>query len=300
VSSDAQDPLGYLPTPVALRSWGWSVEPARTMRSRGFDWDHEIRVALPRSYASGDRSYPVLWLMDNQLEEALAILGERDLILVSVGAGDVALRENGIRRTYDFTPGPDLFFPGPGSDRMRRTTEARFPELTRPGATGGAAGYLDFLVDDVRSALAADYRIDPDDHAIIGFSQGGTFVAYSLFARPGAFAKYILGSGALWQANGAIFDLEERYAAEHDDLPAQVFIATGEAEVTEPFIDASGLASSTIRLAETLGFRRYPSLRLTVKVFPGESHGTMFPHLLGWGVRTVWGDLVAGYAQDTE
>ena len=37
---------------------------------------------------------------------------------------------------------------------------------------------------------SADYRMN-DDHGLLGFSSGGLFVAFSLFARPGAFSRYI-------------------------------------------------------------------------------------------------------------
>jgi predicted alpha/beta superfamily hydrolase len=283
------DLKALVPREAPLRSGLFSVEPPRTMRARGFEWDHEIRVALPSSYTSGGQEYPVLWIMDNQLEEALAILQGRELILVSVGAPRVTTQDNAVRRTYDFTPGPDQFFDGPLGESLRRHLDALWPETATPEATGGAQGFLDFLVDDVRPALAADYRM-ADDHGLVGFSQGGTFVGFSLFARPGAFARYILGSGALYTGNGAIFDLEAAYAAEHDDLPAHVFLAAGDGEITEPVLSSFGLVSATVRLAETLTSREYPSLRLTMKVFPGETHQTMFPLLLGWGVRTVWGD----------
>jgi predicted alpha/beta superfamily hydrolase len=284
---------------MSLRSTFFTLEEPRTMQAPGWDWAHEIRVALPLSYAQGDRAYPTLWVMDNQLEEALAILGMRDLILVTIGSG-ANLQEFSDRRTHDYTPGPSMAFDGPGSDRMIDILRGFAPHLALPEATGGARGHIDFLVDVVRPALAAEYRMDHDDHGLVGFSQGGTFVGHALFARPGAFAKYILGSGALWQAHGAIFKLEEEYAASHDDLPAQIFIGSGDAEITEPFIQEMGLVSSTVRLAETLSFRRYPSLQLTVKIFPGESHMTVFPHILSWGVRSLWGETVAPYAQGQE
>jgi predicted alpha/beta superfamily hydrolase len=56
--------------------------------------------------------------------------------------------------------------------------------------------------------------MDPDDHGLLGYSAGGAFVTYALFARPGAFAKYICGSAGLYAGDNAIFDLEEKYAAD--------------------------------------------------------------------------------------
>jgi predicted alpha/beta superfamily hydrolase len=126
------------------------------------------------------------------------------------------------------------------------------------------------------------------DHGIVGVSGGGLFVGYALLTRPSAFRRYICGSPGFYAGNGAIFDLEEQYAAEHDDLAADVFMAAGEAELVEPWISAVGCASSMARMAERLAMRAYPSLRLTARIFSGESHGTMWAPTLSHGIRAVW------------
>jgi predicted alpha/beta superfamily hydrolase len=109
-------------------------------------------------------------------------------------------------------------------------------------------------------------------------------VAYSLFARPGGFTRYICGSGSL----DCVWPYEERYADEHDDLPAHVFLAAGEGEPADHL--GWNNVSSIAKLAELLSIRKYPSLSLTLKIRPGETHKTMLGPLLSWGVRSVWGD----------
>jgi predicted alpha/beta superfamily hydrolase len=262
----------------------FTVEPARMLRAPGYEWEHEIRVALPASYAHTDKTYPTLWLTDNRLEAALPLLEGFDVILVSVGAEPVSPVEFQRRRSFDFSPHEDISFDGPGAVWLEANSP---PGFVFPG--GGAGRFLDFLVDDVRPALAAEYRMDPDDHGIVGESGGGTFVAFALFARPGAFLRFICGSPALYNSHSAIFDLEERYAAEHDDLPAHVFFAAGEAEITQPLINAVGCVSSMVKMAETLSFRGYPSLDLRVRILRDETHGLLQP-LLRWGIPAVWAD----------
>jgi predicted alpha/beta superfamily hydrolase len=283
---------GLVPSEPTLRSRFFTVESPRTMRATGFEWDHELRVALPSTYADTDRSYPVLWITDNELEPALSVLGDAQLILVGVGSDRVPLKEHSRRRTFDFYPAADhLVYDTPGSDYLRRELGKFLPGADKT-VGGGARRFLDFLVDEARPALAADYRMDPDDHALHGFSAGGTFVAHTLFTRPDAFARYICGSGALYNCGGFVFELEKQYAAEHDDLPATIFFACGEAEVTDPLINAFHCASSTMLLAEILSVRGYPSLNMSVKMFPGESHQSLLPQLLRWGVRSIWGDTI--------
>jgi predicted alpha/beta superfamily hydrolase len=272
-----------------------SVADRRTMRADGLEWEHEIRVALPSSYEESERSYPVLWLTDNDLEGALAVLGDAQLILVAVGAaGSVSEPELNVRRAYDFYPTDDFVaFDGPGSELLREELERRYPSGMRPRG-GGAGRFLDFLVDDVRPALAADYRLDAEEHGLVGGSAGGAFVAYALFARPGAFSTYICGSPTLNACDFAVFELERRYAESHDDLPARVFFGAGEAELTEPIISEFGCVSSMARMVETLALRHYPSLQLSAKFFAGETHETAHSHVLRWGVQSTWGDRVFG------
>jgi predicted alpha/beta superfamily hydrolase len=294
-SLDTRSPLErYLsmtPTESLQRSTLFTVEPPRRMRADGYEWGHEVRVALPCAYPETLRTYPVLWVTDALLEMALSVLGVVpggvDPIIVSVGPDAVPVREFARRRIYDFTPGADFYPAGAGGDHIRKHMQ---DVLAENSVGGGAGRFLDFLVDDVRPALAADYRMDPEDQALFGFSLGGSFVGYSLFARPGAFAKYICGSPALGVSGGAIFAAEEEYAATHDDLPAAVFFGAGDAEMTEPLIPGYGIVSSMGKLVETLSIRGYPSLRLTAKIFPGERHATAMHSVLSWGVRSLWSD----------
>jgi len=283
--------MSLVPSEAPLRTVFFTVEPARTMRTDGFDWEYEIRVALPVSYATTERTYPVLWITDNDLEAALVAVGYVDLIIVAVGAPRVPVRESAERRAYDLKPGENYLFDGPGGDWLRREYETNMPELLQFKG-GGAGPFLDFLVDEVRPVLASEYRMDPEGHSLAGYSAGGTFVCNALLSRPEAFARYICGSPSLYSGDYTVFQLEEGYAATHDDLPARVFFGAGEGEITQHLISALGIVSGMVRLVETLSFRTYPSLDLTVKIFPGESHATMLVPLLSWGVRSVWGDEI--------
>jgi uncharacterized protein len=283
--------LASSPAEVRLRSRFFTVEPPIVVHPQGYPWEHELRVALPFSYAHRERQYPVLWVLDNDLETALAVLTRHEVIVVSVGTPALSWREWGVRRLYDFTPTVDSAFCGPGAEYIRRELAQSRPELLREGSTGGASHFLEFLIGQARPLLASRYRMDPADQGLLGFSQGGTLVGYALFARPGAFARYICGSPVLNSCNFYIFQQEEEYAADHDDLPASVFFGAGEREMTD--YGVSGIVSSMARMAETLFIRGYPSLKLEARVFPGESHDTVLPLVLRWGVRSVWGDKLA-------
>src|SRR6187551_3569313 len=50
---------------VSLRTLYFDVQPPRVVRIDGSEWRHEVRIALPVSYTSTQKLYPVLWLTDN-------------------------------------------------------------------------------------------------------------------------------------------------------------------------------------------------------------------------------------------
>lgn len=272
-------------TTSTLNFPSFTIEPSRIMQIPGHPFPHEIRVALPVSYAGSDRTYPVLWVTDNALETALSVVGARELIIVAIG-GKPDPAVPGMGRAFDFYPDPDIFAPGPIGDELGGRNGREGPAARG----GGAAAFRDFLLDDVRPALAADYRMDPDDHALIGYSAGGWFTVYSMLTRPGGFAKYIPGAPSLNFSQGLIWTIEEEYAAAHDDLVADVFFACGDAEMVRDY--QFECFSAMARMIERLSFRAYPSLTLRYKILTGEDHGSSFPLTLSAAVRELWGNRI--------
>jgi predicted alpha/beta superfamily hydrolase len=286
-------------TPPSMPDWAlpgsrytMSIEPARVLRTAAFDWDHEVQVALPASYGvTPDKRYPVLWLTDGPLMLHLAVgllntlvFGRLapEMIVVSVGCpSEAGVMEYGRRRMIDLTPpGRTILFDGPGGDYLGK--------LGMPDGARQADDMLAFLVDELRPQLAQAYRIDADDHGLMGHSGGGMFANYALFARPGAFRRFIIGSPSSYGADRAAFRLEAAHAAAHQDLKADVFFGAGELEIGQLMTAAWGVVSSPVLMAETLQVRRYPSLKLTTRIFPGKDHSTVIADVIGEGIRTVW------------
>jgi fructokinase len=277
------------------------VEPARRVRAPSFEWDHEIRVALPASYASDDRAYPVLWLMDGAAYFELAVKTVNydlkahlpDMIVASVGTPREELSQFARRRGYDFFPTPQWMFEGFGAQLFERPLLAVQSQLQAVGQPlllgGGAAAFLSFLVDELRSELLRQYRM-ADDHTLFGDSGGGFFCSYALLSRPQAFKRYICGSPCLAAGDFELFRLEEAYAREHDDLKAIAFFGAGEREMLDgnDLVSAWGVVSSMARMVEILHARKYPSLELHARLFPGEDHASVPAWNLSAGLRAVW------------
>jgi predicted alpha/beta superfamily hydrolase len=266
-----------------------------SVRSEGFGYAHQVTVALPASYAAQpDRSFPVLWVPDAPLVMR-AIVGLLDVLvlgnlapeMIVVGIGSPA--EEGLagvgRRVVDFSP-PGKGYAPPGLAGERWSALAPLPEFPHM-----AEAFLRLLVDELRPRLAAEYRFSVE-HALFGHSAGGMFAAYSLFERPGAFHKLIIGSPYLEGVAGAVFKAEAEYAQSHDDLNAEVFLAAGEKEAEEYFVAISGNLESTVRLSRVLTARHYPSLTLHTRIYAGKDHYTVLPDVIVDGIAHLWRDEI--------
>lgn len=276
--SPMPDSVAALFDPASKRPSRGTVEPARMVRAKGWQWDHEVRVYLPPSYHHTERSYPTLWITDNSLELIQgALTGDGlglapELIVVAVGApADTNPAEFQRRRTYDFIPDKSLMGP------MFEPLPAEM--------VGGAPGFLDFLVNQLRPMLAKEYRLDLDDQGYAGHSGGGQFGLYVLLTKPESFHKYIISSPAGYQT---WLDMEARWYEQNKDLDARVFLSAGEGEAAHPIWSASQVVSTVATMAERLTVRNYPSLQLTVKIFADEDHMTVMPIAYTRGIRALW------------
>lgn len=268
----------------------------RSIRSEAFSYEHQVTVALPASYAAQpDRRYPVLWVLDAPMIMRsvvglldVLVLGNLAPEMIVVGVGSAP--EEGLagvgRRVMDFSP-PGKGYAPPGLAGERWTGLAPIPEFPHK-----ADAFLALLVDEIRPMLGAEYRFS-GEHALFGHSAGGMFAAYSLFTRPGAFQKMLIGSPYLEGVGAAVFAAEAKYATNHKDLSAKIFLGVGEREADEYFVVMSGILESTARLSRQLMARHYPSLKIGTRVFAGKDHYTVVPDLVISGIGYLWSDEIA-------
>jgi len=205
--------------------------------------------------------------------------------MIVVGVGHPSRQGNAGygKRTIDFFPrGSIIGEPGPAEDYMKNKL-GMDPSAVDPMLKGDQ--YLDFLINQLRPALAKKYRMS-DDHTLWGHSAGGAFTGYALFAQPGGFNRYILGSGT----NGLTLDLEDKYAKVHKDLDAKVFMGAGDLEVNNAGLSSLRFISRTVILGETLRLREYPSLSLQVKIYTDRDHVNVMPLVISDGLESVFAE----------
>ena len=267
---------------------------------RDLPWSHELNVVLPPGYAlNPERDYPVLWVTDGayylhfipglvNMMNGYGLLPE--LIIVTVGQPTGStVAEWGSQRTADLFPGQPgaLLDTTDKKDPAVQLAESRGIDYGAITESGHADKFLNFMIDEARPLLAKKYRM-ADDHGLMGHSAGGAFTAWAMFARPGDFKRYFIGSGT-----GAVaLAMERKYAETHDDLNARVFIGAGDIEADGLFGASQRLLSNPVRLGENLVLRQYPSLELDIGLYTNKGHVSVIPLSFSDGLMFLYKDLL--------
>ncbi|MXO82294.1 hypothetical protein GRI35_02750 [Altererythrobacter aestiaquae] len=271
-----------------------NMEVLRTerIRSEQFNYDHAVTIALPASYTvQPERTYPVLWVLDDPLMTRMAI-STVDLLVggnmmpevIVIGVGSPS--EEGLagvgKRIVEFSPPGDGFAPsGLAAEEMAKV--APFPPYPHR-----ADDFLAFLIDDLRPRLADRYRFS-GEHILHGHSLGGMLGGYALFTRPDAFNKMILGSPAMANVDDAVFKAEEAFArGDSTTLPVSIYVGAGGAEGNEWFLSASNILSGTARFVDRLQLRGYDGLEIQSEFYTGEDHYSVAPRVLLDGLRHLY------------
>ena len=261
----------------------------------------EVTVAVPAFAANMVGPRPVVYVLDGNLTfflaapilrsyELMAIGHFPSVILVGIGYADPNPLEVMSRRMLDLSPTAS---PGEGA-------VAAGAGATRHGL-GGAAAFLGALRDEVIPEVERRFPCDPEDRTLAGWSMGGLFGLHVLFSEPDLFRRYALVSPSIWWDGGHILEQEEAWAADHDDLAAEVFLGVGEREETSPsrawppmpaeLAAEARMVSNVHLLHDRLQGRGYPSLQVSSTVCPDEHHTSVFPAAFGLAMRRLHAGL---------
>lgn len=248
------------------------------------DADFQISVSFPFGYHQmADAQFPVLYLPDAYWTFGMAtdiarVLSADQLIppILVVGIGypgglgdaialrvrDMTLRESEAMEQW-IAQEVAAFGPHP------------------PLTSGGADDFLRFLTEELAPRIERAYRGDPNQRVLHGHSLGGSFVVDVVFRQPEAFTHYIASAPALGIDDGVSFLNEREYAADHDSVPASLYLAVG-------LLDE--WAASVAALVDTLTVREYKGFRWKVSRLEGQTHRSVMPAVLRDGLRWIFPD----------
>jgi predicted alpha/beta superfamily hydrolase len=260
----------------------------QSLHSEILDQDLELYVKLPWHGLRNNASYPVLFVLDANrsfpLYSTMSLIyetpGEKaeEIILVGIGYKLDPDRIKGLAqwaawRTRDFTieqnKETELYW----KKRLSAITGTPFQAVQ----SGQAGQFLETLRQEVIPFTEAHYPLS-SDRGLAGYSYGGLFAWYALFHASELFQRYFIGSPTM---KAKLFEYEEQYASDHNNLDAKVYITEGEME--------SDLHDSIQRMVIRLRARGYPGLELQTHVFEGEGHTSAYAAAVSRALRVLYG-----------
>lgn len=171
--------------------------------------------------------------------------------------------------------------------------------------SGGGDAFLAFLLDELRPALEEAYGLDPQQATLTGSSLGGLFVCHALLARPGAFARYLAISPALWWDDALLIRRARQAVAETPAPQARVWLCAGEFESLahvrarmESFPPAllemipkvmreTDMVGDMQAMAQVLATWQGEHFRASGQMLAGETHASIIGAALSLGLRAL-------------
>ena len=99
--------------------------------------------------------------------------------------------------------------------------------------------------------------------------------------KPALFQRYIVVSPSLWYANRIAFTMEGQAAQSGARPKARVFLSVGEDE-------SSRMSEDLKEMFRKLKSRGNSNLDVTLRIFAGERHNSVFPGAVTKGLLTVF------------
>lgn len=234
------------------------------------DMVYDLYIDLPPSYNTSDQKYPVVYLLDAyetfglmlQTYQQLLVMNEvPGLIIVGISYKiDGEFYSKGLREYYDirardFTPTHLTY-----EETLKRHGEATANWIR---VSGGATEFLEFFEKELIPFIESEYRTDPNQRGLFGYSLGATFTTFALLKKPGLFKKYFIGSPMLNWDNYSVynFDNTENLLGSLDTV--NVYISWGQLESKE---------GRHHPLKDTLEQRNNPHIHFISEVLEGETH----------------------------
>lgn len=233
-----------------------------------------VWIYLPRSYRTGERSYPVCYMHDGQnvfdqasswgtewgvdetLEQMTLVDPALEAIVVAIDHGDDA-----------------------------RNNEYNFAINAEYGFGGKGAAYAAFLAETLKPYIDSRYRTlpEPAHTMIVGSSFGAYISLYAAIRYPELFGRVGGISFVMWHDDGAILQLLRESALS----PAlRIYLCIGKSETDNS--DFNQLAYEHVVLArQTIVAAGVPENRIRLDYLPDGTHhestwGRLFPEVYRW------------------
>ncbi|MFK7922629.1 MAG: alpha/beta hydrolase [Bacteroidia bacterium] len=220
-----------------------------SLQSEILDEARPYIISLPEGYEEGEKSYPVMYLLDaegNFHHTTASVIflarGKRIPEMIVVGI------PNTDHRTRDLTP-------------EGANTKADFP------TSGGADNMLAFIEKELMPAINEKYRTT-DYKMLVGHSFGGLFAIHTMLNHPGIFDTYLAISPSLWWDQQNLVKAQaEAFFDKKQDLVGDLYMTIGN--------EGGDMLGGAQKLSALLEERGPKDFHWKFKHMPEETHGSI-------------------------
>lgn len=184
----------------------------KTIHSEVLNEDRILWINLPTGYTESEQLYPVIYLLDPDLNFAYVselekFLSDRYRIPKSIIVGIV-----NTDRVRDFTPIHSITFHGKVDNSLM--------------TTGGAKKFQSFLKTEVIPYVERNFRVAPY-RILEGHSLGGLFALYCKVEDSELFQAYIIISPAIYDGNSKILEQFPEALSKNNDRVSYLHLSIG-------------------------------------------------------------------------
>lgn len=252
----------------------------KSLTSTVIHQDYELFIALPDAYEESEQRYPVLYVLDGNglfglarmVVEMQRIFGSvPEIIIVGIGY-------------------PARMYMDTLSLRGRDLTLRELMPEEKEGSpypweeTGKGPQFYAFLRDEVIPTIDRDFRTQPNDRALAGWSSGATFALYTMFQAPLLFHRILSISGG---PSEIIQEAEVSFSSRETSLPVKLFLCSERPHDTP---EVNAWIQEIDQWINRIQGRNYSGFRAHFKVIENADHGQVVPIGLAYGLIDIYRD----------
>ena len=256
---------------------------------------YKLFISLPEGYHSKGHhsyreSYPVLYLLDPDVEFALAENIARTMVnydniepFIIVGIG----YQNQDLSTMDSKTFWDKWTQNRARDYIpiqvssgKEDFEGRDHEYKGLSSyTGGSEKFKEFIEQELIPYINQTYRTS-NERALSGHSQGGLFTTWMMLNHPSIFKKYIILGPSLWVEKGQMIKQANKLQSS-DEITAYFAVGSKEHDANRSMVDEVKLFYSDLP--------KNKSFKSKLEIIDDENHVSMVPAALTKGFKFLFG-----------
>ena len=228
------------------------------------DQEYNLEIMLPGGFASSNKKYPVVYVMDSQWDFPLlkSIYGQQyydgfipEVIICGVTWGGNNPNYDSLR-VRDYTP---------TNDGVRIQG-------------GGADKFLSVLKQEVFPFMEKNYKAG-DERNLVGCSLGGLFTIYTMFTHTDMFSGYAAASPAVGWDREVLYKYEKAFAQRKIDKPIKLYMTIGDVESGRPSYE---------KFANFLAAGKYGNVSIVSKVLENTGHSGTKSETYNRGLQFIY------------